>query len=115
MFSPLKLAAAAVTLGLVAALAPLADVAPEPVVTSPVPAAAATADQPTTVVTLAAKKYQNCKALNKKYKHGVGKKNARDKVRGRTKPVTNFKRDNVLYQRNKHLDRDRDGVACEKR
>ncbi|WP_045743258.1 excalibur calcium-binding domain-containing protein [Actinoplanes rectilineatus] len=63
----------------------------------------------------AAKTYKNCTALNKTYKHGVGKKGAKDKVRGKTKPVTNFKVSNALYNANKKMDRDKDGVACEKR
>ncbi|MEU1808608.1 excalibur calcium-binding domain-containing protein [Micromonospora aurantiaca (nom. illeg.)] len=63
----------------------------------------------------AAKKYKNCTALNKTYKHGVGKKGAKDKVRGSTKPVTNFTVSNSVYGKNTHLDRDKDGVACEKR
>jgi len=29
-------------------------------------------------------------------------------------PVTNFKPSNTLYRQNSHLDRDKDGVACEK-
>ncbi|MEU5553094.1 MULTISPECIES: excalibur calcium-binding domain-containing protein [unclassified Micromonospora] len=60
-------------------------------------------------------KFKNCTALNKKYRHGVGKKGARDKVRGRTKPVTNFKVSTAIYKANTKLDRDKDGVACEKR
>ncbi|GHJ17576.1 MULTISPECIES: excalibur calcium-binding domain-containing protein [unclassified Micromonospora] len=63
----------------------------------------------------AAVKYQNCTALNKTYKHGVGKKGAKDKVRGTTKPVTNFTVSTTVYNKNTHLDRDKDGVACEKR
>ncbi len=63
----------------------------------------------------AAKKYKNCTALNKVYKHGVGKKGAKDKVRGKTKPVTNFTVNNAVYAKNTHLDRDKDGIACEKR
>ncbi|BCY08353.1 excalibur calcium-binding domain-containing protein [Actinoplanes sp. L3-i22] len=63
----------------------------------------------------AAKTYKNCTALNKVYKHGVGKKGAKDKVRGTTKKVTNFKVSNALYQANKKSDRDKDGIACEKR
>lgn len=59
--------------------------------------------------------YKNCTALNKVYKHGVGKKGARDKVRGSTKPVTNFTVDTRTYDKNKARDRDKDGVACEKR
>jgi hypothetical protein len=69
--------------------------------------------------------YKNCTALNKVYKHGVAKKGAKDKVKGKTKPVTNFKVSTSVYQHNdgkkkkykgeKDLDRDNDGVACEKR
>jgi hypothetical protein len=29
-------------------------------------------------------------------------------------PVTNFYRSNRLYYLNRHLDRDKDGIACEK-
>lgn len=61
------------------------------------------------------KTYKNCTALNKVYKHGVGKPGAHDKVSGRTKPVTNFKRSAGLYKANKKSDRDKDGIACEKR
>ena len=60
--------------------------------------------------------YKNCTALNKKYSHGVGKATARDKTSG--DPVTTFKRSNNLYRvvmsYNKGLDRDKDGIACEK-
>ncbi|RIV41282.1 excalibur calcium-binding domain-containing protein [Micromonospora radicis] len=63
----------------------------------------------------AAPKFKNCAAMHKKYKHGVGKKGARDKVRGKTKPVTNFKVSTAIYNANTKLDRDKDGVACEKR
>ncbi|QDP95817.1 excalibur calcium-binding domain-containing protein [Microlunatus elymi] len=61
------------------------------------------------------KTYKNCTALNKVYKHGVGKPGAHDKVRGHTKKVTNFKRSAGLYNANKKSDRDKDGIACEKR
>ena len=60
--------------------------------------------------------YKNCTQLNKKYPHGVGKVGARDHTTG--VPVTNFKRSNNLYavamKFNKGLDRDHDGIACEK-
>ncbi len=62
-----------------------------------------------------ATKYKNCTALHTRYKHGVAKKGAKDKVRGSTKPVTSFTVNTVLYNANKKLDRDGDGVACEKR
>jgi hypothetical protein len=60
--------------------------------------------------------YKNCTALNKKYRHGVGRANAHDKTSGT--PVTTFVRSNRLYRLamsyNKGLDRDKDGIACEK-
>ncbi|MDT4992383.1 MAG: hypothetical protein QOH97_2275 [Actinoplanes sp.] len=62
-----------------------------------------------------ATKYKNCTALQKKYKHGVAKKGAKDKVSGSTKPVTTFTVNTAVYNANKNLDRDKDGVACEKR
>lgn len=60
-----------------------------------------------------AKTYKNCTALNKVYKHGVGKPGAKDKTSG--KRVTNFKKSTSLYNANKKSDRDKDGIACEKR
>jgi hypothetical protein len=61
--------------------------------------------------------YKNCTQLNKTYPHGVGKAKARDKTSG--KPVTSFKRSTKLYTKaideNRGLDRDKDGIACEKR
>jgi hypothetical protein len=63
----------------------------------------------------AAKHYANCTALNRTYKHGVGRKGAHDKVRGKSKPVTNFTVNTAVYNANHGLDRDHDGVACEKR
>lgn len=64
-------------------------------------------------VSINAKEFKNCTALNKVYKHGVGKRNARDKTSGT--PVTTFKRDNALYNANDKSDRDKDGIACEKK
>jgi excalibur calcium-binding domain-containing protein len=61
------------------------------------------------------KTYANCTAMNKVYPHGVGRKGARDKVSGSAKPVTNFRVDTALYNANTKSDRDKDGVACEKR
>jgi hypothetical protein len=61
--------------------------------------------------------YKNCTNLNKRYPHGVGKLLAKDKTSG--EPVTNFKRSTRLYllaiSYNRGLDRDKDGIACEKR
>ncbi len=88
---------------------------------APAPAAAAAkaapavAGAPPSLLIPTAKRYSNCTQLNKKYKHGVGRKGARDKVRGNTKPVRNFKVSTAIYNANRGSDRDKDGVACEKR
>lgn len=67
-------------------------------------------------VSLIPRLYKNCTNLNKRYPHGVGRRLARDKTSG--EPVTNFRRSTVLYRRamsyNRGLDRDKDGIACEK-
>ena len=59
---------------------------------------------------------EELRELNKKYPHGVGKAGARDKTS--SDPVTNFKRSTRLYRiamsYNRGLDRDKDGIACEK-
>jgi hypothetical protein len=61
--------------------------------------------------------YDNCTKFNKKYRHGVGRARAHDHTRGHH-PVTTFRRSTRLYKAavkwNRDLDRDRDGVACEK-
>jgi hypothetical protein len=60
------------------------------------------------------KDYKNCTALNKVYKHGVGKPGAKDHVSGHSKKVTNFYVSKGLYNANSGKDRDGDGIACEK-
>lgn len=61
--------------------------------------------------------WKNCAQVNARYPHGVGKARARDRTTDGD-PVTNFKRSDRLYAlamaNNRGLDRDRDGVACEK-
>jgi hypothetical protein len=61
-------------------------------------------------------KWKNCTTVNKRLPHGVGLKNAHDHTSG--KPVTNFRHDTKMYRAamaaNKGLDRDKDGIACEK-
>jgi hypothetical protein len=61
-------------------------------------------------------KWRNCKAVNARYPHGVGKLRAHDVTTGT--PVTNFWRSTALYltamHYNRGLDRDKDGIACEK-
>ena len=61
----------------------------------------------------AAKTYKNCTAMNKAYPHGVGRTGAHDKTSGT--PVTNFKVNGSVYAVNSGSDRDKDGIACEKR
>lgn len=62
-------------------------------------------------------KWKNCTVVNKTYKHGVGRAKARDRTSGR--PVTTFRKSDKIYaeamRANKGLDRDKDGIACEKR
>jgi hypothetical protein len=61
-------------------------------------------------------RWKNCTVVNKRYPHGVGKVGARDRTSG--EPVTTFRRSNLLYRTamryNRGLDRDKDGIACEK-
>ena len=64
-------------------------------------------------VASAATRYPNCAALHKTYPHGVAKPGARDKTSG--KPVTTFTVNRSVYSSNTHLDRDKDGIACEKK
>jgi Excalibur calcium-binding domain len=63
--------------------------------------------------------YKSCTNYNRRYPHGVGRRLARDKVRPGATPVTTFVRSTVLYLRamryNRGLDRDKDGIACEKK
>ena len=60
--------------------------------------------------------YKNCTNVNKRYPHGLGRVGARDHTSGT--PITNFKRSTKLYRLamsyNRGLDRDKDGIACEK-
>lgn len=61
-------------------------------------------------------RWKNCTIVNKRFPHGVGKLRAHDKTTGT--PVTNFRRSTALYltamHYNRGLDRDKDGIACEK-
>jgi hypothetical protein len=89
MFTRCALVLAAVLLG--AAAAPPAHAAPPP------------------------PRYQKCADLQARYPHGVAKPGATDVVRGAAKPATKFVINKPVYLANRHLDRDKDGVACEKR
>jgi hypothetical protein len=98
-------AAALVTAGLGLGLG---AAAPAGSLLAPAPAAAAAK----------AKKYKNCTALNKVYKHGVKKSaGTKDVVHSHGKTVkkaSKAKTSQALYKANKSLDRDKDGIACEK-
>ena len=62
-------------------------------------------------------RWKNCTIVNHRLPHGVGLAHAHDKTSG--VPVTNFRHDTTMYKRamraNRGLDRDKDGIACEKR
>jgi hypothetical protein len=62
--------------------------------------------------------WTNCTHVHTKYRHGLGRLHAHDRTRSGTNPVTNFYRSTKLYnlaiRYNSDLDRDGDGVACEK-
>jgi hypothetical protein len=62
-----------------------------------------------------AKRYANCAALNKDFRHGVARPGGRDIVKGKSKPVRGYAVNKAVYSKNTHLDRDKDGVACEKK
>jgi hypothetical protein len=104
------LVALAVAMGLVVVPAAAAQAAPAP--TAQV--------QVQTAKTVKATKYKNCTAMHKKYAGGVAKSS---KVRN-TKTVAGHKVhaksshkpkvSAALYSANKGLDRDKDGIACEK-
>jgi hypothetical protein len=106
------LVALAVAMGLVVVPAAAAQAAPAPTAQVQV--------QVQTAKTVKATKYKNCTAMHKKYAGGVAKSS---KVRN-TKTVAGHKVhaksshkpkvSAALYSANKGLDRDKDGIACEK-
>ena len=57
---------------------------------------------------------RTCATLNVRYPHGVGRPGAHDQTKSTKRPVTNFTRNKAGYLANKSLDRDHDGIACEK-
>lgn len=70
----------------------------------------------TQLPTAKAKVFKNCKALNKVYKGGVAKAGVKyNKVSGKNRAFkVKPKSSTALYKANKKLDRDKDGIACEK-
>ena len=65
-------------------------------------------------------KYSTCKELNKVYANGVRKsKDTKNAVYSKKNNKTSYKATNAvvnaeLYKMNTHLDKDEDGIACEK-
>lgn len=55
--------------------------------------------------------FASCAALNRVYPHGVGRPGAHDQGSS----VTTFARSLATYRLNIDKDRDRDGIACERR
>lgn len=102
----------------IVAIAASASLLAGTIAVSATPAQAAPTTAAAIVTPAAAKyKFKNCTALNKVYPHGVGRSNAKDKTKG--KRVTNFTHSTSLYNKvigyRKGLDRDKDGIACEKK
>ncbi len=58
-------------------------------------------------------KFRNCSTMWGTWPHGVGNPNAVDSTTG-TPRVTRFLRNGVEYSNNRSLDRDGDGIACER-
>lgn len=59
--------------------------------------------------------FANCTDMHGTYPHGVGRSGAVDHTSGSSAPVTTFHVSTSLYNANSGMDRDRDGIACEKR
>ena len=57
--------------------------------------------------------FTSCAKLHVKFPNGVGLVGAKDHVAKGAKPVTNVTRNKAWYLKNKGLDRDKDGIACE--
>ncbi|TNM39481.1 excalibur calcium-binding domain-containing protein [Nocardioides albidus] len=68
---------------------------------------------PTQAAAAGPRVFANCTAMNKVHPHGVGRPGAVDKTSS-TK-VTTFTRNAKLYRANAKSDRDKDGIACEKK
>ncbi|MFJ3383792.1 MULTISPECIES: excalibur calcium-binding domain-containing protein [unclassified Curtobacterium] len=64
--------------------------------------------------------YKNCDAVHKVYSGGIAKKSTKDNTVRSGGKVTHrafkgtVKKDDALYNANKKLDADADGIACEK-
>lgn len=90
--------------------------APSVASAAPVPTASVTATRVAPAAKPVVKKFANCSALNKAHKGGVAKAGVKfNKVNGKNKAFKvkpTFS--TALYNANSKMDRDRDGIACEK-
>lgn len=59
-------------------------------------------------------RYSSCAKLHVRFPHGVGKPGAVDHSAA-SRRTTTFTRNKAWYTANKGLDRDHDGIACEKK
>jgi hypothetical protein len=66
-------------------------------------------------ISLAQTRYPNCAALNRVFAQGVGRPGAVDKTSPNRSRVIGFTVNAAAYNLNRHLDRDNDGIACERR
>ncbi|HWJ84011.1 MAG TPA: excalibur calcium-binding domain-containing protein [Cellulomonas sp.] len=89
-------------------------------VVAPAAAAQAAPQVHTSAHTAKAATFKNCTALNKKYPGGVAKSSKvhnTKTVRGKKVAATSKHKPKVsaaLYAANKKMDRDKDGIACER-
>lgn len=58
--------------------------------------------------------YRSCKALNRVYPQGIARPRARDRVKPPARATSGWKVSAQGYRVNRRLDRDRDGIACER-
>ncbi|MFJ6679237.1 excalibur calcium-binding domain-containing protein [Microbacterium sp. NPDC091382] len=90
--------------------------APSVASAAPMPASSVSATRVAPAAKPAIKKFANCTALNKVHKGGVAKAGVKyNKVNGKNKafkvkPTIS----SALYKANSKMDRDKDGIACEK-
>ena len=58
--------------------------------------------------------YTTCATLNRRYPHGVARAGARDRVTAGKRQVRGYTVNTTIYNHNKRLDFDKDGIACER-
>ena len=80
--------------------------------TSPSPTTSTTTTSPSPTRTL--RVYLGCRGMNRDHPHGVGLPGATDQPRPGQQEVKDFEVNARLYQANQSLDRDGDGIACER-